>query len=81
MVLAGIVLFSLGSALCGSAKNMDWFLSGRGKYPLSNYQFVAQTVTGIQGAGGGTIFSLAQIIISDLVPLRERGVFQGATGL
>ncbi|KAJ3483959.1 hypothetical protein NLI96_g5966 [Meripilus lineatus] len=65
VMLGSIALFALGSALCGSAKNMSWFLSGRG----------------LQGAGGGAIFSLSSIIIGDLVPLRERGVFQGTTGL
>ncbi|KAJ3483963.1 hypothetical protein NLI96_g5968 [Meripilus lineatus] len=65
VMLGSIALFALGSALCGSAKNMSWFLGGRG----------------LQGAGGGAIFSLSSIIIGDLVPLRERGVFQGTTGL
>lgn len=35
----------------------------------------------IQGVGGGCVQTLTSIIISDLVPLRERGLFQGITGL
>jgi len=31
----------------------------------------------IQGLGGGGIFSITQIILSDLVHLRERGIFNG----
>ena len=33
------------------------------------------------GIGGGAIINLVEIIISDLVPLAERGVFQGIIGL
>ena len=31
----------------------------------------------VQGIGAGGIASLTQIIISDLVPLKERGAFNG----
>lgn len=31
----------------------------------------------IQGVGGGGITALTQIIIADLIPLRERGSFNG----
>lgn len=37
--------------------------------------------TAIQGIGGGAIINLAEIICSDLVPLAERGVYQGMIGL
>jgi MFS family permease len=29
----------------------------------------------IQGLGGGSVASLTYIVVSDMVPLRERGVF------
>ena len=35
----------------------------------------------IQGIGGGSISSLTEIITSDLVPLAERGLYQGILGL
>jgi MFS family permease len=35
----------------------------------------------IQGVGAGTIQALSSIIITDLVPLRERGVYAGITGV
>jgi MFS family permease len=35
----------------------------------------------IQGIGGGTILNLSDIIISDLVPLSERGIYEGLLGL
>ncbi|KNZ72287.1 hypothetical protein J132_04081 [Termitomyces sp. J132] len=35
---------------------------------------------GVAGAGGGGIISMAQIVISDVVSLRERGKYQGIIG-
>ena len=35
----------------------------------------------IQGIGGGGILNLSDIITSDLVPLSERGMFEGLLGL
>ncbi|GAA5873464.1 hypothetical protein JCM8547_005439 [Rhodosporidiobolus lusitaniae] len=62
IMLAGLGLFTLGSILCAVASNMNTMLAGRG----------------IQGAGGGIIFAIVEILLSDLVPLAERGVYQGA---
>ncbi|KAF8634502.1 hypothetical protein AX17_004199 [Amanita inopinata Kibby_2008] len=36
---------------------------------------------GISGAGGGGIISMCQIVISDIVSLRERGKYQGFIGV
>ena len=38
-------------------------------------------VPAIQGIGGGGIINLTEIITSDLVPLAERGLYQGILGL
>ena len=35
----------------------------------------------IQGMGGGGIINMTEIIVSDLVPLAERGLYQGILGL
>ena len=35
----------------------------------------------IQGIGGGPIINMSEIIVSDLVPLAERGLYQGLVGL
>ncbi|KAJ3789292.1 major facilitator superfamily domain-containing protein [Lentinula aff. detonsa] len=64
-MLLALALFSLGSALCGSAKSIAWLIGART----------------VQGMGGGGILSISNIIISDLVPLKERGAISGVLGL
>ncbi|KAI0803147.1 iron permease [Irpex lacteus] len=64
-MLVALGFFSLGSALCGCAQSMSWLIAART----------------IQGAGGGAIQALASIIVSDLVPLRERAMYNSLIGL
>ncbi|KAJ3559559.1 hypothetical protein NM688_g271 [Phlebia brevispora] len=64
-MLVALALFALGSALSGAARNMNWLIAART----------------IQGAGGGCILSIGSIILSDLVSLRERGLYNGMIGL
>ncbi|KIP05973.1 hypothetical protein PHLGIDRAFT_73402 [Phlebiopsis gigantea 11061_1 CR5-6] len=64
-MLTSLGTFALGSALCGSAQNMNWLIAART----------------VQGAGGGGILSISSIIISDLVPLKERAVYNGMIGM
>ncbi|KAJ7749595.1 MFS general substrate transporter [Mycena maculata] len=60
-----ILMFAVGSAMCGSAPSMTVLIVGRA----------------IQGVGGGGTQSLVNIVIADLVPLRERGMFTSITGM
>lgn len=52
-----VALFTLGSGICGGATNGAMLIAGRA----------------IQGMGSGGINMIVDIIVSDMVPLRERG--------
>ncbi|KAH8111198.1 iron permease [Phellopilus nigrolimitatus] len=64
-MLLQLFLFALGSALCGASTSMNFLIAGRT----------------VQGIGAGGISSLSQIIISDLVPLHERGTYNALLAL
>jgi EmrB/QacA subfamily drug resistance transporter len=59
--LFAIVVFIIGSALCGLSQDI---------YQLAAFR-------AIQGVGAGGLFSLALAIIGDIVPPRERAKYQG----
>ncbi|KAI0667877.1 iron permease [Trametes maxima] len=61
VLLAFILIFAIGSAVCGAAHSMNMLIAGRA----------------VQGFGGGGCLSITEIIYADMVPLPERGKFQG----
>jgi EmrB/QacA subfamily drug resistance transporter len=61
MLLIGITIFLVGSALCGLAQEMWQLILFRG----------------IQGVGAGSLFPIALAVIGDLFTPAERGKYQG----
>jgi EmrB/QacA subfamily drug resistance transporter len=65
VVLQGaLVIFLIGSALCGLSQNLDELIAFRA----------------LQGLGGGGLMVSAQAAIGDVVPPRERGRYVGLFG-
>ncbi|WP_436844007.1 MDR family MFS transporter [Streptomyces subrutilus] len=58
------VVFISGSFLCGLSPNMTFLILWRG----------------VQGVGAGGLMVTAMALIADVVPLRERGKYQGMIG-
>jgi EmrB/QacA subfamily drug resistance transporter len=64
LFMASIVIFLIGSALCGLSQNIDQLILFRA----------------IQGIGGGGLMTLIFAIIGEIVPPRQRGRYQGYFG-
>ena len=61
---SAIVIFLVGSALCGISQNMTELIVFRG----------------IQGLGGGGLFVITIAVVGDIFPPRQRGRYQGYFG-
>jgi EmrB/QacA subfamily drug resistance transporter len=70
MFQAAIVVFLVGSLICGFAPEIADFLTVSG----INVMIAGRAV---QGLGAGGLMSLALAVIGDVIPPRERGKYQG----
>ncbi|MGI9126138.1 MAG: MDR family MFS transporter, partial [Mycobacterium sp.] len=61
---SSILFFLVGSVLCGMASTMTMLVGART----------------LQGIGGGAIMVTSMAVIGEVIPLRERGRYQGALG-
>ncbi|TFK30129.1 MFS general substrate transporter [Coprinopsis marcescibilis] len=64
ILYSSILIFLIGSALCGASQSMLMLIVSRA----------------VQGIGGGGIIMLVNITISDIVPLSDRGKYAGFIG-
>ncbi|WFD20683.1 hypothetical protein MCAP1_002934 [Malassezia caprae] len=60
-----VCIFTVGTVCCGAARSMNELL-------------LARTLAGM---GGGGLSTIASVIMSSLVPLRSRGIYQGLTNI
>ncbi|PCH33069.1 MFS multidrug transporter [Wolfiporia cocos MD-104 SS10] len=65
VMLASLVVFAVGGAVSGAANGAGMLFAGRT----------------VQGLGGGGVLTLSTIILSDIVALHERGLYNGLLGL
>ncbi|UXA10943.1 MFS transporter [Mycobacterium sp. SMC-8] len=61
---AAILFFLTGSVLCGISSSMEMLVASRA----------------LQGVGGGALMVTAAALIGEVIPLRDRGRYQGALG-
>lgn len=61
VMITSITLFAIGSAFCGAAPSTAVLILGRA----------------IQGIGSGGILTMSSLIMCDIVPVRERGLYNG----
>jgi EmrB/QacA subfamily drug resistance transporter len=62
--VVSVLFFLAGSVLCGLAGSMTMLVAARA----------------LQGIGGGALMVTAMAVIGEVIPLRERGRYQGALG-
>ncbi|HEX5143023.1 MAG TPA: MDR family MFS transporter [Mycobacterium sp.] len=62
--MAAVLFFLAGSVLCGMAGSMGMLVGARA----------------LQGIGGGALMVTAMAVIGEVIPLRDRGRYQGALG-
>ncbi|BGO88825.1 hypothetical protein NBRC10512_002180 [Rhodotorula toruloides] len=61
---SSIVVFIIGSALCGAAQDIVWLCVCRG----------------VQGVGGGGVMQMTQVVVSDITTLQSRSKYTGIIG-
>ncbi|KAI4203496.1 MAG: hypothetical protein LQ350_001834 [Teloschistes chrysophthalmus] len=64
-LLFGYAVFGIGCLFCGLARNMNELIAARA----------------FAGVGGGGMTTVVSILMSDIVPLRERGTWQGVINI
>ncbi|RBR20286.1 uncharacterized protein FIESC28_05250 [Fusarium coffeatum] len=64
LTLIAVCVFTLGSGLCGGAHNTAMMVGGRA----------------VQGIGGGGVLTMSEIVVCDMVSIRERGMYAGIIG-
>ncbi|KAJ3400165.1 hypothetical protein CcCBS67573_g02295 [Chytriomyces confervae] len=81
--LVAVVVFEVGSLVCGVATSMGMLIAGRAIAGMAHCLVsVSSFMTNAElpGVGGGGIMSLVLIMLSDIVSIQDRGKYQGFIG-
>lgn len=90
LILGAVALFVLGSGLCGGSSSMRMLIASRTVYVFfpyccfsscgpTGYDIDQRLTASRQGLGGGGIALMINIIMTDIVSLRERGKYMALT--
>ncbi|KAI5120520.1 hypothetical protein M0805_000105 [Coniferiporia weirii] len=64
-MLLGLSLFGSGTILCGLAPSMETLIAARA----------------LAGMGGGGVMTVSSVAVTDLIPLKQRGLYQGMANM
>lgn len=64
-MLLALSLFGTGTLLCGIAKSMEFLIFARA----------------IAGMGGGGVMTVSSISVTDIIPIKQRGLYQGLANI
>jgi len=64
-MLLALALFGAGTISCGLAPSMEALIAARA----------------VAGMGGGGIMTVASVAVTDLIPLKQRGLYQGMANI
>ncbi|KAH9853757.1 MFS general substrate transporter [Lenzites betulinus] len=64
-MLLALSFFGSGTLFCGLAPSMDALIAARA----------------VAGMGGGGVMTVSSVAVTDLIPLRQRGLYQGMTNI
>ncbi|KAJ7638652.1 vacuolar amino acid permease [Roridomyces roridus] len=64
-MLLALFLFGSGTILCGAVSSMETLILARA----------------LAGMGGGGVMTVATIVVTDLIPLKQRGLYQGMANI
>jgi MFS family permease len=64
-MILGLTLFGAGTTCCGFAPSMEALIAARA----------------VAGMGGGGIMTVSSVALTDLIPLKQRGLYQGVANI
>ncbi|EEB95924.1 hypothetical protein MPER_05031, partial [Moniliophthora perniciosa FA553] len=64
-MLLALTLFGSGTTFCGLAPSMELLIAARA----------------VAGMGGGGVMTVSSIVVTDFIPLKQRGLYQGMANI